>query len=74
MTYNATKHDVNFDEAGYMVMGSGPYRIGSSVEFDWCAVGAISTLKKLNLKTIMVNCNPETGEKFSCEISDIWKL
>ena len=41
-----------------MVIGSGAYRIGSSVEFDWCAVGAINTLQKLGHKSIMVNFNP----------------
>ncbi|MBI4039013.1 carbamoyl-phosphate synthase (glutamine-hydrolyzing) large subunit [Candidatus Daviesbacteria bacterium] len=43
-----------------IVLGSGPYRIGSSVEFDWCSVTATQTLKKLGLETIVVNCNPET--------------
>jgi carbamoyl-phosphate synthase/aspartate carbamoyltransferase len=43
-----------------MVLGSGVYRIGSSVEFDWCAVRAIRTLRANGVKTIMVNYNPET--------------
>jgi len=43
-----------------MVLGSGVYRIGSSVEFDWCAVKAIRTLREAGKKTIMVNYNPET--------------
>jgi carbamoyl-phosphate synthase large subunit len=43
-----------------MVLGSGPYRIGSSVEFDWCCVNAVQTSRKLGRYTIMVNCNPET--------------
>lgn len=43
-----------------IVLGSGPYRIGSSVEFDWCAVTAAQTLRNNNLETIIVNCNPET--------------
>nr|NVI70392.1 rudimentary [Cucujiformia] len=60
LTYNAESHDVTFDEEHVMVLGSGVYRIGSSVEFDWCAVGCIRELRKLNRKTIMVNYNPET--------------
>nr|NVI70395.1 rudimentary [Cucujiformia] len=60
LTYNADSHDVNFDEKHIMVLGSGVYRIGSSVEFDWCAVGCLRELRKLNKKTIMVNYNPET--------------
>src|SRR5437899_12523483 len=43
-----------------MVLGSGAYRIGSSVEFDWCCVNAVRTLRELNYRTIIVNCNPET--------------
>ena len=60
VTYNASEHDVTFEEKGIMVIGSGVYRIGSSVEFDWCAVRAIRTLRSNNVKTIMVNFNPET--------------
>nr|MBE5724542.1 rudimentary [Cucujiformia] len=60
ITYNADSHDISFDEEHVMVLGSGVYRIGSSVEFDWCAVGCIRELRKLNKKTIMVNYNPET--------------
>nr|NVI70448.1 rudimentary [Cucujiformia] len=59
-TYNAEIHDVKFNEEHVMVLGSGVYRIGSSVEFDWCAVGCLRELRKLCKKTIMVNCNPET--------------
>ncbi|KAG8851018.1 hypothetical protein FRB96_009500 [Tulasnella sp. 330] len=59
-TYNATEHDVRFDDRGVMVIGSGVYRIGSSVEFDWCAVRAIRTLREQGMKTVMVNYNPET--------------
>ncbi|OMJ11566.1 Carbamoyl-phosphate synthase arginine-specific large chain [Smittium culicis] len=59
-TYNASTNDVEFGENGHMVLGSGVYRIGSSVEFDWCGVSAARTLRKLGLKTIMVNYNPET--------------
>ncbi|ORY94701.1 hypothetical protein BCR43DRAFT_525865 [Syncephalastrum racemosum] len=60
MTYNAVEHDVPFDDNGIMVLGSGVYRIGSSVEFDWCAVRAIRTLREQGFKTVMVNYNPET--------------
>ncbi|KAI5122391.1 hypothetical protein M0805_002942 [Coniferiporia weirii] len=59
-TYNAVEHDVKFDDHGIMVLGSGVYRIGSSVEFDWCAVRAIRTLRDQGIKTVMVNYNPET--------------
>ncbi|KAI6127125.1 hypothetical protein F5141DRAFT_1085700 [Pisolithus sp. B1] len=59
-TYNAIEHDISFDDRGIMVLGSGVYRIGSSVEFDWCAVRAIRTLREQGLPTIMVNYNPET--------------
>nr|NVI70466.1 rudimentary [Cucujiformia] len=60
LTYNAQSNDINFNEDNVMVLGSGVYRIGSSVEFDWCAVGCLRELRKLNKKTIMVNYNPET--------------
>nr|MBE5724544.1 rudimentary [Cucujiformia] len=60
ITYNAESHDISFDEDHVMVLGSGVYRIGSSVEFDWCAVGCLRELRKLNRKTIMINYNPET--------------
>jgi len=59
-TYNASEHDVEFDENGTMVLGSGVYRIGSSVEFDWCAVTCARRIRALGQKTIMVNYNPET--------------
>ncbi|PCH34671.1 carbamoyl-phosphate synth [Wolfiporia cocos MD-104 SS10] len=59
-TYNAVEHDVDFEDRGVMVLGSGVYRIGSSVEFDWCAVRAIRTLRDNGLPTVMVNYNPET--------------
>lgn len=60
MTYNADSHDLTFDDHGAMVLGSGVYRIGSSVEFDWCAVRAVRTLREQGMKTIMINYNPET--------------
>ncbi|KAF9039240.1 carbamoyl-phosphate synthase [Panaeolus papilionaceus] len=59
-TYNAVEHDVEFKDRGVIVLGSGVYRIGSSVEFDWCAVRAIRTLREQGLSTVMVNYNPET--------------
>jgi carbamoyl-phosphate synthase/aspartate carbamoyltransferase len=59
-TYNAIEHDIDFKDHGIMVLGSGVYRIGSSVEFDWCAVRAIRTLREQGFPTIMVNYNPET--------------
>lgn len=62
LSYNSTQDDL--DSAALansiIIIGSGPYRIGSSVEFDWCCVNAGQTLKKLNKKTVMINCNPET--------------
>lgn len=60
LTYNGSEHDIAFDDKGVMVLGSGVYRIGSSVEFDWCAVTAVRTLRAKGVKTIMVNYNPET--------------
>ncbi|KAF8621942.1 hypothetical protein AX15_007377 [Amanita polypyramis BW_CC] len=60
MTYNAVEHDISFHDRGIMVLGSGVYRIGSSVEFDWCAVRAIRTLRDHGLPTVMINYNPET--------------
>ena len=57
-----TKHDVNYynNDKSVVVLGSGAYRIGSSVEFDWCSVNAINTARKLGYKSIMINYNPET--------------
>lgn len=61
LTYNGDSSDIVPSKDDYvMVVGSGVYRIGSSVEFDWCAVGCLRELKKLDRKTIMVNYNPET--------------
>ncbi|NXC07115.1 CPSM synthase, partial [Orthonyx spaldingii] len=60
VTYNGQEHDVKFDDCGVMVLGCGPYHIGSSVEFDWCAVSSIRTLHQLGNKTVVMNCNPET--------------
>ena len=60
LTYNGSEHDVSFADHGVMVLGSGVYRIGSSVEFDWCSVRAVRTLRDQGFKTVMVNYNPET--------------
>uniref|UniRef100_A0A671UB25 Carbamoyl-phosphate synthetase 2, aspartate transcarbamylase, and dihydroorotase n=1 Tax=Sparus aurata TaxID=8175 RepID=A0A671UB25_SPAAU len=60
LTYHGTENDLQFNDQHVMVIGSGVYRIGSSVEFDWCAVGCITELRKMGYKTIMVNYNPET--------------
>jgi len=61
LTYNGSEDDVQpSGRASVIVLGAGPYRIGSSVEFDWCCVTAVQTLRDLNLATIMVNNNPET--------------
>lgn len=54
-TYNASSHDVTFDDHGIVVLGSGVYRIGSSVEFDWSAVMATQSLNRLGKKTVMIN-------------------
>jgi len=61
LTYNGGEDDVSFGQEGSVViLGPGAYRIGSSVEFDWCCVNAVRTLRRLGYKTIMVNHNPET--------------
>lgn len=54
-TYNGFEHDVEFDDQGTIVLGCGPYHIGSSVEFDWCAVSAIRTLRELKKKTVRMS-------------------
>jgi carbamoyl-phosphate synthase large subunit len=61
-TYNGSEHDIDFknDDKSVIVLGSGAYRIGSSVEFDWCSVNAVNTIKKENYRSIMINYNPET--------------
>ena len=62
MTYGAQGYDVNYykNEKSVVVLGSGAYRIGSSVEFDWCSVNAVQTARRLGYKSIMINYNPET--------------
>lgn len=70
-TYNGSQHDVTFEDRGTMVLGSGVYRIGSSVEFDWCAVSTARSLRQNGRKTIMVNYNPET---VSTDFDEVDKL
>lgn len=61
-TYHGQEHDVDFvdDNKSVLVLGSGAYRIGSSVEFDWCGVNAVNTIKEHGYRSIMLNYNPET--------------
>ena len=62
LTYNGTANDVNYlgDHRSVVVLGSGAYRIGSSVEFDWCGVNALNTIRKEGWRSVMINYNPET--------------
>lgn len=62
LTYNGKSHDINYENDGksIVVLGSGAYRIGSSVEFDWCSVNALLTVKKEGWRSVMINYNPET--------------
>ena len=62
LTYNGRENDVNYlhDHRSIVVLGSGAYRIGSSVEFDWCSVNALLTVKKEGWRSVMINYNPET--------------
>lgn len=62
MTYNGTPHDIAYENDGksVVVVGSGAYRIGSSVEFDWCSVNALLTVKREGWRSVMINYNPET--------------
>jgi len=62
ITYNGITNDVNYlgDHRSVVVLGSGVYRIGSSVEFDWCSVNALNTIRKEGFRSVMVNYNPET--------------
>lgn len=62
MTYNGTTHDIAYenDSKSVVVVGSGAYRIGSSVEFDWCSVNALLTVKREGWRSVMINYNPET--------------
>ncbi len=62
LTYGGSEHDISFadDKKSIIVLGSGAYRIGSSVEFDWCSVNAIETVRKEGFRSVMINYNPET--------------
>ena len=62
LTYNGTENDVHYvgDKKSVIVLGSGAYRIGSSVEFDWCSVNALKTIRNEGYRSVMINYNPET--------------
>ncbi|MDY4890109.1 MAG: carbamoyl-phosphate synthase (glutamine-hydrolyzing) large subunit [Prevotella sp.] len=62
LTYAGVEHDIEFenDKRSIIVLGSGAYRIGSSVEFDWCGVQALNTIRKEGYRSVMINYNPET--------------
>ena len=62
MTYNGSEHDIDYEGDGrsVVVLGSGAYRIGSSVEFDWCSVNALMTVQREGWRSVMINYNPET--------------
>jgi len=62
LTYSGNEHDIDFkaDQRSVVVLGSGAYRIGSSVEFDWCSVNALKTVNDEGYRSIMINYNPET--------------
>ena len=62
LTYSGTAHDIHYlgDRKSIVVLGSGAYRIGSSVEFDWCGVQALNTIRKEGYRSVMINYNPET--------------
>ncbi|MDE6049016.1 MAG: carbamoyl-phosphate synthase (glutamine-hydrolyzing) large subunit [Paramuribaculum sp.] len=62
LTYNGSENDITYlhDHRSIVVLGSGAYRIGSSVEFDWCSVNALLTVKKEGWRSVMINYNPET--------------
>ena len=62
LTYDGDKHDIDFKDGknAVVVLGSGAYRIGSSVEFDWCGVSALQTIRKEGFRSVMINYNPET--------------
>lgn len=62
LTYNGTENDIRYEEdhRSVVVLGSGAYRIGSSVEFDWCSVNALMTVKRQGWRSVMINYNPET--------------
>lgn len=63
VTYSGATNDIQYenDKKSIIVLGSGAYRIGSSVEFDWCGVQALSTIRKEGWRSVMINYNPESG-------------
>lgn len=71
VTYNAAEHDLDFNDKGTMVLGSGVYRIGSSVEFDWCSVRAIRTLRENGHKTVMINVSSFPIHKTRCRSASV---
>ena len=62
LTYSASQHDLEYDsiDKSVIVLGSGAYRIGSSVEFDWCSVNALNSINNVGYRSVMINYNPET--------------
>ncbi len=61
LTYNSTRSDeISFRKKRAIVLGCGPYSVGTSVEFDWCAVGVAASLRQRGVESVMINCNPET--------------
>ena len=62
MTYDGSEHDIPYykNDKSVVILGSGAYRIGSSVEFDWCGVSALNTINKMGYRSVMINYNPET--------------
>ena len=72
LTYNGDYSDITFDDETVMVLGSGVYRIGSSVEFDWCAVNCVRELRDQGYKTVMLNYNPETVDTDYDEVDRLY--
>jgi len=60
LTYNGIQHDVEGGKGGIIILGSGPYCIGSSIEFDWCVVQCVKAIRQSGKRAIVINCNPET--------------
>lgn len=74
LTYNGTEHDVSFDDNGIMVLGSGVYRIGSSVEFDWCSVRAIRTLRENGYVNFSIPTIFETPTNYPPDLRLLWLM
>ena len=72
MTYSGIAHDIHYehDKRSIVVLGSGAYRIGSSVEFDWCGVQALNTIRKEGFRSVMINYNPETCLVYTSDAAD----